>query len=64
MLSFLTLKSDVKFGEKLVVSKMTGEIWQIITRALESLKIGTLMNRFDQSRKCMYRGVLCHGNKE
>ena len=32
---------------------MREEVWQIITRALESLKIGTLMDPFDQSRKCM-----------
>ena len=32
---------------------MTGEIWQIFTKALESFKIGTLMDPFVQSRKCM-----------
>ena len=30
----------------LVVSKMTREIWQIFTRSLESVKIGTLMGSF------------------
>ena len=35
--------------------KMTWAIWQIFTRALESVKIGTLMgwDPFVQSRKCM-----------
>ena len=37
----------------LVVWKMKGEIWQIFTRALESVRIGTLMGSFVQSRKCM-----------
>ena len=32
---------------------MTCGIWQIFTRALESVKIGTLMRFFYQSRKCM-----------
>ena len=32
---------------------MTGEIWQIFTRALESVKIETLWDPFVQSRKCM-----------
>ena len=37
----------------LVVWKTTWEIWQIFTRALESVKMGTLMGSFVQSRKCM-----------
>ena len=37
----------------LVVWKMTWGIWHIFTRALKSIKIGTLMGRFVQSRKCM-----------
>ena len=37
----------------LVAWKMTRGIWQIFTRALESVKIGTLMGPFAQSRKCM-----------
>ena len=32
---------------------MTGEIWQIFTRALESVKIETLWDPLVQSRKCM-----------
>ena len=44
----MTLKSDAKFEEKL-----TWEIWQIFIRALESLKIGTLMGSLIQYRKCM-----------
>ena len=28
-------------------------MWQIFTRALESLKIGTLMGSYIESRKCM-----------
>ena len=31
--------------------KMTWKMWQIFTRALESVKIGTLMDPFVQSRK-------------
>ena len=40
----MTLKSDAKFEEKLTcgLEKMSG-IWQIYTKALKSLKIGTLM---------------------
>ena len=46
-LSFMTLGSDVKFeGNWLLLSKMTWGIWEIFTRALESLKIGTLMGFF------------------
>ena len=56
---------------------MTWGIWQIFARALEFLKIETLVESFyqikgrqnkGQSRKCMswkfYRGVLCHDNEE
>ena len=48
--------SHAKYVEKL--RKLTQEIWQMLTRALESLKIGT----FIQSRKCMslkFTGELC-----
>ena len=52
----------------LVAWKMTWGIWQIFTRALESVKIGTLMGPFVQIRKFMslkfYREVMCHGNEE
>ena len=38
-LSFMTLKSNAKFQEELtLVSKLTGGIWWILARALESLK--------------------------
>ena len=52
----------------LVVWKMTWGIWQIFTRALESLKIGTLMGSFYPKLK-MYEvktcwGVMCHDNEE
>ena len=36
-----------------MVWKMTSGMWQIFTRALESLKIGTLMGSYIESRKCM-----------
>ena len=44
----------------LVVWKMTWGIWQIFTRALESLKLGTLMGSFNP----IYRGVMSHDNEE
>ena len=52
-----------------VLSKMTLGIEQIFTRAsLGSLKIGTLMGSFYPKQKMhalkIYRGVLCHDNKE
>ena len=37
----------------LVVWKMTWGIWQILTRALESVKMGLWWDPFVQSRKCM-----------
>ena len=46
----------------LVVWRMTWEIWQIFTRALESVKIGTWWDPFVQSRKGMtlkFTGELC-----
>ena len=48
--------------------KLTWGIWQIFTRALESLQIGTLMAYFCLKLK-MYelkncRGVMCHDNDE
>ena len=69
-LSFRTLKSDAKIWRKtdLWFGKMTWEIWQIYTRALESLKIGTLMGSFYTKYKMyelkIYRGVMFHDNKE
>ena len=52
----------------LVVWKMTWGIWQIFTRALESLKIGILMGSFNPKLKKyelkIHRGVICHDNEE
>ena len=43
----MTLNSDAKFKKKTTFAwKMTCGIWQIFTRALESVKIGTLMGSF------------------
>ena len=45
-----------------MLPKMTWGIWQVFTRALESPRIGTLMDLFIQSRKCMslkFTGELC-----
>ena len=52
----------------LVIWKITWAIWQIFTRAHESLKIWTLMASFCLKFK-MYelkicRGVMCHDNEE
>ena len=47
---------------------MTCGIWQIFTRAIESLKIGILMGSFNPKEKKyelkIHRGVMCHDNKE
>ena len=43
----MTLKSDTKFEGKVTSGlKKDMRIWQIFTRALESVKIGTLMGSF------------------
>ena len=51
-----------------MVWKITWRIWQIFIRALESLKIGTLMGFFDPKLKIyelkIYRGFMCHDNEE
>ena len=71
----MTLKSDEKFKKKknkkknrLVAWKMTCGIWQILTRALESVQIGTLMGSFGPKQKMydlkLYRVVMCHDNEE
>ena len=48
--------------------KMTQGIWQIFTRALESLKIGTSIASFCSKLKInelkIYRRVMCHDNEE
>ena len=47
---------------------MTWGIWQIFTRAYESLKIGILMRPFNSKLKKyelkIHRGVICHENEE
>ena len=44
----MTMKSDAQFEEKLTCGlEMTWGIWQILTRALDSLKIWTLMESFN-----------------
>ena len=52
----------------LLLSKMTWGIWEIFTRALESLKIGTLMGFFCPKLKMhelkLYSGAICHGNEK
>ena len=52
----------------LLFSKMTCGIWEIFTRALLSLKMGTLMGFFCPKLKIfelkIYRGVMCHENEE
>ena len=65
----VTLKSDTKFGdESACCFKLTWGIWQIFTRALESVKIGTLMGTFCPKQKIyelkIYRRVMCHDNEE
>ena len=52
----------------LCFQKLTWGIWQIFTRALESLQIGTLMASFCLRLKMyelkIYRGIMCHENEE
>ena len=47
---------------------MTWRIWQIFTRALERLKIGTLIGSFYPKKKIYelrsYRGAMCYDNEE
>ena len=47
---------------------MTWQFWQVLIRALQSLKIGTFMGSFYPKYKMyelkIYRGAMCHGNKE
>ena len=64
----MTLKSDAKFEEKLTFAwKMTG-IWQIFTRALESVEIGILIGSYYPKQNMynlkIYRDVMCHGTEE
>ena len=65
----MTLRFDAKFEEKLTCGlEMTWGIWQIFTRALDSLKIGTLIGSFNSELKKyelkIYSGVLCHNNEK
>ena len=65
----MTLKSDAKFEEKLTGGlKRDMRIWQIFTRALESVKIGTLTRSFCPKQKMyelkIYSGVMCHDSEE
>ena len=59
-----------KFWRKtgLCFQKWTWGIWQIFTRALESLKIGTLMTYFCLKLRMyelkFYSGIRCHDNEE
>ena len=52
----------------LCFQKLIWGIWQIFTRALESLQIGTLMACFclklNMHERKIYRGVTCHNNEE
>ena len=47
---------------------MARGIWKLSTRALESLKIGTLMGFFYPKKKMydlkIYRGFICHNSEE
>ena len=68
-LSFMTLKCYANFEEKLACGlKKDFRDWEIFTRALESVKIGTLMGYFCPKQKKydlkIYRGVMCHDNEE
>ena len=48
----MTLKSDAKFEAKLTSGlKKDMRIWQIFTKALESVKIGTLIRSFCPEKK-------------
>ena len=62
----MILKMVKKFEGKL--TEMTCGIWQIFTRALESLKIRTLIGFFSPRLKMyevkIYRGNMCHENDE
>ena len=65
----MTLKGDAKFEGKLTSGlKKDMRIWKIFTRALESVKIGTLIRSFcpKQVRYDLkiYRGVMCHDNEK
>ena len=65
----MSLKIDAKFEGKLAcASKNDMKTLATFTRALESLKIATLMGSFYPKQKMFklktYRGVMCHNNEE
>ena len=65
----MTLKSDTKFGDKSACCfKIDMRNLANFTRALESVKIGTLMGSFCPKLKIyelkIYRRVMCHDNEE
>ena len=64
----MTLRSYANFEEKLTGgSKKDRRIWHTFTRALESVKIGTLMGFFCPKQKRydlkIYRRAMCHNNE-
>ena len=65
-LSFMTLMGNAKFEEKLTCGlKMTWGIWQIFTRRLGSVKIGTLMYSFCLKQKAKKsRKIMCKETEE
>ena len=65
----MTLESDAKFEEKMTCGLENNmRNLAIFTRALQSLKIGTLMGFFCPTLLMyelkIYNGVMCHGNEE
>ena len=63
----MTLRSYEHFEEKMTCG-LKQTIWQIFTRALESVKIGTLMGSFCPEQKSydlkIYTGVMSNGKSE
>ena len=66
-LFLMTLKSDAKLEERLLVPKMTWGIWWILMRAVACLKFAlwcaTFVENICFSQK-KYRGVMCHNTEE
>ena len=65
----MTLKSDAKFKEKRTCCLENDmRNFQIFTKALERVEIGTLMGSFCPKYKMyelkVYRGAICHDNEE
>ena len=65
----MTLKSDTKFEEKLTCSLENDmRNMENFHQRLESIKIGTLIGSFYPKQKIyelkVYRGIMCHDNKE